>query len=278
MTTHSYIACDLGAESGRVILGTLSGGKLSLEEVHRFPNGPIQRRTATCTGTSTGLRRRLKPGWRRSQSACEHDGTARRKRQCGLLGRGLCAGRRRLQAAGAALIITGPAHRPCLRGRPADRLPRHIFAETGIQFMPINTLYQMLAHHSPTRRRWPGRSIPADCRLLRGAFFRRRPGRAQLASTTQLYNPQRKSGRKRSLTGFGLPRSLFPRTCRLRHRAGIADCPDRRARPACRRSPGGRDLLPRYGAASPPCRKKATTGRIFHSGTWSLLGVELPAR
>ena len=37
MPTH-YIACDLGAESGRVMLGSLESGKLALEEIHRFPN------------------------------------------------------------------------------------------------------------------------------------------------------------------------------------------------------------------------------------------------
>ena len=41
MSARHYIACDLGAESGRVILGSLDGGRLTLEEAHRFPNGPI---------------------------------------------------------------------------------------------------------------------------------------------------------------------------------------------------------------------------------------------
>ena len=42
MSESHYIACDLGAESGRVILGSLSAGKLQLEEIHRFPNIPVQ--------------------------------------------------------------------------------------------------------------------------------------------------------------------------------------------------------------------------------------------
>lgn len=41
MNTH-YLACDLGAESGRLMLGSLADGKLSLEEIHRFPNTPVQ--------------------------------------------------------------------------------------------------------------------------------------------------------------------------------------------------------------------------------------------
>ncbi len=37
-----YLAIDLGAESGHATLGTLDGGRLSLTEVHRFPNIPVR--------------------------------------------------------------------------------------------------------------------------------------------------------------------------------------------------------------------------------------------
>ena len=37
-----YLAFDLGAESGRAILGTLKDGVLSLEYLHRFPNIPVR--------------------------------------------------------------------------------------------------------------------------------------------------------------------------------------------------------------------------------------------
>lgn len=42
MNTHHYIAVDLGAESGRVMLATLGAGRVSVEEIHRFPNGPVR--------------------------------------------------------------------------------------------------------------------------------------------------------------------------------------------------------------------------------------------
>ena len=38
MNTTHYLACDLGSESGRVVLGTLSKGQLSLSEIHWFEN------------------------------------------------------------------------------------------------------------------------------------------------------------------------------------------------------------------------------------------------
>src|SRR5687767_12256402 len=38
---RSYLAIDLGAESGRLMLGNLKGNTLSIEELHRFPNTPL---------------------------------------------------------------------------------------------------------------------------------------------------------------------------------------------------------------------------------------------
>lgn len=41
MSKKAYIAIDLGASSGRLILGTMNEGQLKLEEIHRFPNEPV---------------------------------------------------------------------------------------------------------------------------------------------------------------------------------------------------------------------------------------------
>src|SRR3954462_11123229 len=41
-TTTDYLALDLGAESGRGLLGRFDGHQLALEEVHPFPNGPVK--------------------------------------------------------------------------------------------------------------------------------------------------------------------------------------------------------------------------------------------
>lgn len=42
MSTKRYLAMDFGAESGRVVVGSLDGGKLAMEEIHRFPNEPVE--------------------------------------------------------------------------------------------------------------------------------------------------------------------------------------------------------------------------------------------
>ena len=41
MPNRVYLAIDLGAESGRVMAGLWNGKTIRLEEVHRFPNGPV---------------------------------------------------------------------------------------------------------------------------------------------------------------------------------------------------------------------------------------------
>src|SRR3954462_7926861 len=41
-STTDYLALDLGAESGRGLLGKFDGERLTLDELHRFPNGPVR--------------------------------------------------------------------------------------------------------------------------------------------------------------------------------------------------------------------------------------------
>jgi hypothetical protein len=42
LTSQTYLAHDLGAESGRAIVATLDGDKLTFNEIHRFGNGPVR--------------------------------------------------------------------------------------------------------------------------------------------------------------------------------------------------------------------------------------------
>src|SRR5262249_23477344 len=83
-----------------------------------------------------------------------------------------------------------------------------IFAETGIQFMPLNTLYQLAAES-------PERLTKAQQLLLIGDGFNYwLSGVARveesMASTSQLYNPRTRNWSKRLLDAFGLPAKIFP--------------------------------------------------------------------
>ncbi|MHC4367678.1 MAG: rhamnulokinase, partial [Planctomycetota bacterium] len=58
---EKYIAVDLGAESGRVMLGLVSADKLVLVEIHRFGNGPIED-SGTLRWDFNGLLSEIKAG------------------------------------------------------------------------------------------------------------------------------------------------------------------------------------------------------------------------
>src|SRR5206468_1511995 len=142
-----FVACDLGAESGRCMLGQFDGERVALSELSRFPNGPIQisgslhwdvlRLFGEIVG---GLRRCARDGHRPAGIGLDTWGVdfALLDRAGNLLGNPYHYRDRRTQG------MLDEAFR---------RAPREdIFAATGIQFMPINTLYQLLSlviHRDP---------------------------------------------------------------------------------------------------------------------------------
>src|SRR5262249_5736104 len=136
-----YLAVDLGAESGRLIAGVWNGKRMRLQELHRFPNGPVE-----LGGT---LRWDVLRLW----SEIEHG-----------LGMASRAFGRSVQSVGvdtwgvdfALLSKTGellgqPWHYRDVRTKGVmkqafKKVSRtEIFAHTGLQFMELNTLYQLLA-------------------------------------------------------------------------------------------------------------------------------------
>lgn len=138
--TRNYLAVDIGAESGRTIVGSLETGKLSLTETHRFSNGPVQLNDGLhwdvlqmWSEIKSGIASTLKHGF-----ALEGIGIDTWGVDFGLLDRNHS-------------LVSNPFH---YRDARTDgmleeafrRMPRaEVFANTGIQFMQINTLYQLLA-------------------------------------------------------------------------------------------------------------------------------------
>ena len=152
-----YLAIDLGAESGRVLLGSLSGGRLSVEELHRFPNTPVRVPGALYWDTL-----RL---WHEIQHGIA---VATRERKLTLDGIGVDTWGVDYGLLGAdGLLLDTPRHyRDARTNGVMEKLfeivPRdQVFGYTGIQFMQLNTLYQLYAmqlHGSP--------ALSAAARLL----------------------------------------------------------------------------------------------------------------
>ena len=217
MTEKHYIACDLGAESGRVILGTLAGGKVELDEVHRFPNGAIKVQ-GSLRWDLLRIFDELKRGLRKvADKAVAVESVS-------------------VDSWGVDYVLSNdrqPFLAPAYQYRDArtegtfhtvsERIGREtIFAETGIQFMSINTIYQ-LATELETN---PDLLGIAD-RFLTVAdhinyLFCGVPCiERSLASTTQLFNPIAGDWSRELISQLGLPEKVFPRIVESATRLGF---------------------------------------------------------
>src|SRR2546429_6571584 len=138
--TRNILAFDLGAESGRGVLGRFDGGRLRLEVVHRFANGPV-RTLDTLHWDVLHLYSEMLTALRRC--AAEHGGLDALGVDTwgvdfALLGRG-------------NTLLGNPRHYrdPHTEGileAAFARLPRQeVYRRTGLQFMRFNTLFQLLA-------------------------------------------------------------------------------------------------------------------------------------
>src|SRR6185437_9490448 len=136
-----YLAFDFGAESGRAILGTISGGRLALEEIHRFPNTPVRLPTGLYWDTL-----RLFHEIRHGLAICARE----KAKQLDGIGIDTWGVDFALLGADGALVDNPRHYRDARTNGMLEaafrEVPREeIFASTGIQIMQINTLYQLYA-------------------------------------------------------------------------------------------------------------------------------------
>jgi rhamnulokinase len=134
-----YLAVDLGAESGRVVLGRFDGRHVSLEEIHRFPNLPVRLPDGLHWDVLRILHE-IKEGLARAVRGEEIEGV-------GVDSWGVDFG---LLDRDGALVSNPYHHRDTRTEGMVDEALRlasrkEIYGTTGIQFLPINTLYQLLA-------------------------------------------------------------------------------------------------------------------------------------
>src|SRR5690606_19085057 len=133
-----YLAIDLGAERGRAMLGTLGNGRLTLDEIHRFPNTPLNIH-GTLRWNLLDLFSQAKEGRRKAAA------------------RGIPISGVSTDAWGVDYVLfrddepmvpSAFHYRDSRTDGAMEKVfsevpPDEIFARTGIQFMSINTLYQI---------------------------------------------------------------------------------------------------------------------------------------
>ena len=263
------VAIDLGAESGRVILGSLAKGRLRMEVVHRFPTGATE-----VMGTLRwdvigfhgeilrGLRMVADRGIRPAGVSCDSWGVDY------VLGRD-----------DAPLVSQPFQYRDGRTAKPFAEVVRRvgasaIFAETGLMFMGINTLYQL----ADDVRSRPELLAAAHRFLNIGDYFNwllSGVPRAEvsLASTTQLWNPRRRAWSSKLSRAIGLPARVLPKVVPsgtvLGPLRGVDGLAKSKVIASCSHDTG-------CAVAAVPA-EAGEDWAYLSSGTWSLLGIELPA-
>jgi rhamnulokinase len=200
------LAVDLGASGGRVVSGAFDGRLLELEEIHRFENGPVAMGGQLVWDlprlwqeVSTGLR----------AAAGRHGGAVA---SVGVDTWGVDFS---FLAADDALLANPVCYRDArTRGMLAAAeqvVPRaEIFAATGLQFMEINSLYQLLslrARRSPILEAADRMLMIPD--LFHWLLSGTRSNERTNATTSQCFDPRQNDWAFPLLDRFGLPRRIF---------------------------------------------------------------------
>ena len=276
MARSVALAIDLGASGGRVVSGAFDGRLLELEELHRFENGPV-----SMGGLLVWDLVRL---WQEV-----------------VVGLRLAAGRhgRAVQSVGVdtwgvdfsfltadgALLANPVCYRDArttgMLAAAEAIVPRdEIFAATGLQFMEINSLYQLLA----LKRQHPSILTAADRLLmipdlihwlLSGELSNERTN----ATTTQCFDPRRRDWAFDLLDRLGLPRHVFgpivepgadlgPLRPDVAAETGLAGV--RVIVPGTHDTASAVAAVP---ALEPPCSRPEWC--YVSLGTWALVGAEL---
>ena len=272
--TRDFLAIDLGASSGRVVAGRWDGSKFDLSEVHRFPNEPVAQ-MGRLQWDALGIWSEIERGLTRAAADRPRDELA---------GLGLDTwGVDFALLDGAGNLLGNPY---CYRDRRTagmmqlafEHVPRRdVFMATGVQPMEYNTLYQLLAM---VHAKDPQLEAAATMLTMPNLFAYWLSGRAVAerthASTTQCLD----AGTGRWATGLmdalQIPTRIFPPL----------------VEPGTLLGPLAADVATRTGLSTAPVfavaghdtasAVAAIPGLDAHSayissGTWSLMGVELPS-
>jgi rhamnulokinase len=268
-----FVAADLGAESGRVMVGRFDGERLSLEEAHRFDSRPVR----LPDGLHTDVLRIF--------AEIQHGLAAAAARGGGIASVGVDTwGVDFALVDGDGLVLGNPYHyRDAIGGTVMEsafaRVPRaEIFAATGIQLLEINTLFQLLRLR---QRGSPALGVARRLLMIPDLFSFWLSGRAAneytIATTSQCLDVARGQWATALLERLGLPAGIFgeivpPGTVLgglLPHVAGEAGVPP--ATPVI--AVGGHDTA--LAVAAVPASAEGFA--YLSSGTWSLLGAEIPS-
>ncbi|MFT4287856.1 rhamnulokinase [Nocardioides sp.] len=262
-------AVDLGATSGRIMAAVVGPETLTLEEAHRFPNGGVQVRGSLFWDV-IGIHREILAGLRllAGSGPLHGIGIDSWAVDYGLLDRD------------GELLGNVHSHRDARTGGVAERAATLVsqqeqYAVTGLQELPFNTVYQLLAA-SGTAALESAQTLLLLPDLLTYWLTGEVGAERTNASTTGLYDVSTRDWSVELAKRLALPWAILPR---LRDPGTIVGS----LLPAVAASVGAVDVpviaVGSHDTASAVVGVPATGERFGYisSGTWSLVGLELAA-
>ncbi len=271
---RNFLAFDLGAESGRALMGTLDNQRLSLKELHRFSN-PMGRMNGHLHWNLLAQWEELKTGLRnaaRTVPTLDGIGVDTWGVDFGLIG------------ADGSLLGYPYMYRDSRTDGMMDavfaKVPREkVFDATGIQFMQLNSLYQLYAMK---RSESPLLDVASKLLFMPDLFNYLFTGVAKsefsIATTSQMYDPRQRAWATDMLAALDLPTNILTdvipsgtilgplrddvaKECDVKSRVQVI-------------ATAGHDTA--SAVAAVPGSAGPEQWCYISSGTWSLMGVELP--
>ena len=268
--TQVFLAFDLGAESGRGVLGHFDGEQFKLKELHRFPNEGVR--------VLDNLHWDVLRLWNEMKAALSMCA----QKNIHLSGIGLDTWGVDFALLGRDDVLLGfPYHYRDSRtdGMLEEAFRRlaqaALFERSGCQFLQINTLYQLL---SMVLHRSPLLEVAETFLMIPDLFNFWLTGRKVCeftdATTTQFYDPRRKNWSKEICDALGLPSEILPEIVQPGTQLG-------NLLPSVAAETG----LPEIPVIAPACHDTGSAvaavpaagedWAYISSGTWSLMGIEV---
>ena len=276
MQKKSYLAIDMGASSGRHVVGHFDGAKLELEELYRFENGPTEMLDSyywNLAGLWNDVQKGLVVAGSKYGDSISSVG---------------------VDTWGVDFLLIGPRGEflgmpYCYRDPRTDGMMEKafatvsrddIFAQTGLQFMQFNSLYQLLAMKE---RQSPFFDHAARFLMMPDLFHWLLSGEMSNeftdSTTTQCFDPQTNDWAWDLLKRFNIPASLFHKVSPPGTILGTL------RGPVAKRSgltgtkvvlPGSHDTASAVMAVPTSAKTGETNWAYISLGTWALMGLESP--
>jgi len=274
----AYLAFDLGAESGRAMLAELSGGRVVLHEAHRFANTPQQ--------LPSGYHWNLTELWRNLQVGLQQGHKLAAEKGLGLVSLGVDTWGVDVGLIGRSGQLLGLpyAYRDASHAQAFDRVIEQlgrekIYDRTGIQFMPLNTLYQLVARRDsePVLLDAAKRMLFTPD-LLHYFFSGQQVNEATIASTSQMVDPRTGQWATDLLDELGLPTGMLGEIVPAGTVIGKVTQQVAEALQVPEIDvtvPGAHDTASAVAAVPVDTDQHGDRWAYLSSGTWSLMGAEL---